>query len=165
MSKSLSKTRWRPLFVGVGGFTVVMSLVLALWWSGCFTPTIRPPANKQPQVMAMEITAYCNCGACCGWERKWFGLGPPVISSGAQKGQPKKVGLTASGVYARHGTVAADTTKLPFGTIVYVPGYGYGSVEDRGGAIKGQRLDLWFPSHERALRWGRQKLQVKVWLP
>ena len=52
---------------------------------------------------------------------------------------------------------------LPFGTVVEIPGYGYGRVEDRGGAIKGDRLDLWFPSHEAALQWGRKKLQVRIW--
>jgi 3D (Asp-Asp-Asp) domain-containing protein len=51
------------------------------------------------------------------------------------------------------------------GTIVYVPGYGYGRVEDTGGAIKGDALDLWFPAHEQAGRWGRRQLAVQVWLP
>jgi 3D (Asp-Asp-Asp) domain-containing protein len=36
-------------------------------------------------------------------------------------------------------------------------------VEDRGGAIKGKRLDLFFDSHKEALEWGRQQLDVKVW--
>ena len=67
---------------------------------------------------------------------------------------------------AGRGTLAADTSVLPFGTIVEVPGYGYGRVEDRGGAIKGNRLDLWFPSHSEAQRWGRQKgVRVRVWKP
>ena len=43
--------------------------------------------------------------------------------------------MTASGTRARHGTLAADTSVLPFGTVVEVPGYGFGRVEDRGGAI------------------------------
>ncbi len=114
----------------------------------------------------MEVTGYCNCGICCSWERGWFGLGAPVISGGPNKGKPKEVGITASGTRASRGTIAADTSVLPFGTIVEVPGYGYGRVEDRGGAIKGNRLDLWFPSHEEAQRWGRQKgVRVRVWKP
>jgi 3D (Asp-Asp-Asp) domain-containing protein len=72
--------------------------------------------------------------------------------------------MTASGVMARSGTIAADTSLYPFGTVLYIEGYGYGRVEDRGGAIKGARLDLWFPSHRAALAWGRRKqTPVKVW--
>lgn len=115
--------------------------------------------------MQMEVTGYCNCGKCCNWERTVLSLGRPVIKSGAAKGQPKEVGLTASGTRTHRGTIAADTSVLPFGTIIYVPGYGYGRVEDRGGAIKGQKLDLWFSSHEAALQWGRKKIEVQVWKP
>jgi 3D (Asp-Asp-Asp) domain-containing protein len=86
-----------------------------------------------------------------------------VFSSGPNKGKPKEVGVTASGAEARRGTVAADTSVLPMGTILYIPGYGWGRVEDRGGAIKGKRLDLFFDSHKEALEWGRQQLDVKVW--
>jgi len=141
-------------------------LPLLVWVSGCVNNTIRPPEGRQPVVMTMEITGYCNCGQCCGWHRPWFGLGSPVISNGPNKGKPKEVGMTASGARAHPGTVAADTSVLPFGTIVYVEGYGYGRVEDRGGAIKGNKLDLWFSSHDEALKWGRKKnVQVKVWKP
>lgn len=61
------------------------------------------------------------------------------------------------------GTIAADTRYYGFGTRMYVPGYGYGVVEDRGGAIKGPaRLDVFYRSHGDALRWGRQKLAVEI---
>jgi 3D (Asp-Asp-Asp) domain-containing protein len=73
------------------------------------------------------------------------------------------VGITASGTRARPGTVAADTRYLPFGTLLHIPGYGWGRVEDRGGDIKGARLDLFFNSHQEALEWGRQTLPVKAW--
>jgi hypothetical protein len=64
------------------------------------------------------------------------------------------------------GTIAADTRYYPFGTRMYVPGYGWGRVEDRGGAIKGSdRIDLYFNSHEEALHWGRKKLHVQVQYP
>ena len=62
--------------------------------------------------------------------------------------------------------VAADTNLLPFGSLVSVPGYAGGEVVpvlDRGGAIKGRRLDVLYPTHEIARQWGRQKLQVTVW--
>ena len=47
---------------------------------------------------------------------------------------------------------------------MYVPGYGYGRVEDRGGAIKGpDKIDVFFKSRKQALNWGRQQLRVRVW--
>ena len=67
-----------------------------------------------------------------------------------------------AGTKARRGTVAADPS-LAFGTVVHVPGYGYGRVEDRGGAIRGNKLDLWFPSHQAAKEWGNRKLTVTIW--
>jgi 3D (Asp-Asp-Asp) domain-containing protein len=108
------------------------------------------------------VTAYCNCGTCCSWKRSWFGFGPPVYTSGRLKGRRKKIGITASGTRARRGTVAADTRLFPFGTELEIPGYGKGVVEDTGGAIKGSHLDLWFPSHEQAKKWGRKRLMVRV---
>jgi 3D (Asp-Asp-Asp) domain-containing protein len=135
-----------------------------LWIAGCVSSGIVPPAGVPSRVLAMEVTGYCNCAQCCSWRRTWFGLGAPVVASGANKGAPKQIGVTASGTRARAGTVAADVARLPFGTVVYVPGYGYGRVEDTGGAIKGSKLDLWFDSHAEALAWGRRQVYVKVWL-
>jgi hypothetical protein len=61
------------------------------------------------------------------------------------------------------GTIAADTKYYPFGTRMFVPGYGWGVVSDRGGAIKGRnRIDLYFDSHQDALNWGRRKVKVKI---
>jgi hypothetical protein len=61
------------------------------------------------------------------------------------------------------GTIAADTNCYPFGTRMLVPGYGWGMVLDRGGAIKGpDRIDLYFDSHQDALQWGRRRLQVQI---
>ncbi len=63
----------------------------------------------------------------------------------------------------RDGTIAADTNYYPFGTRMFVPGYGWGMVVDRGSAIKGpDRLDLFFSSHGEALDWGRRKVSVRI---
>jgi len=62
--------------------------------------------------------------------------------------------------------VAADTRLLPFGTLLSVPGYDSGRIVpvlDRGGAIKGRRLDVLYPTHAIARKWGVQKLPVTVW--
>lgn len=132
---------------------------------GCRTLSIRPGPKSEAQEVVMEVTGYDSGPKSCGWKRDW--LGRPVYSSGPNKGKRKVVGITASGKRAKHGTIAADTSIYPFGTIMYIPGYGYGIVEDRGGAIKGKnRIDLWFSSESKALKWGRQKnVRVQVWLP
>jgi 3D (Asp-Asp-Asp) domain-containing protein len=109
----------------------------------------------------MEATGYCPCKKCCNWKRSW--LLRPVVASGSSKGARKKVGVTAAGTKAKPGTIAADTSVYPMGTVMYVPGYGYGRVEDRGGAIKGEKIDLYFKKHKDALTWGRQKVNVQVW--
>ncbi|MEC9373187.1 MAG: 3D domain-containing protein [Planctomycetota bacterium] len=62
--------------------------------------------------------------------------------------------------------VAADTRLLPFGTLLSVPGYDDGKVVpvlDRGGAIKGARLDVLYPTHQIARRWGVQRLPITIW--
>ncbi len=143
------------------GVLVTICLTLVIGVMGC--RGVRPPRRDPDRVVLMEVTAYCPCGICCGWERNW--RFQPVYNYGPNKGHRKIVGQTASGTQARPGTIAADTSLYPFGTIMYVPGYGYGQVEDRGGAIRGQRLDLFYRTHQQALEWGRQHKQVKVWFP
>jgi len=62
--------------------------------------------------------------------------------------------------------VAADTRLLPFGSLVSVPGYADGEVVpvlDRGGAIKGRRLDVLYPTHQIARKWGVRRIPVVVW--
>ncbi len=67
---------------------------------------------------------------------------------------------------SRDGTIAADTRYYPFGTRMYVPGYGWGRVMDRGSAIRGPaRIDLYFESHRDALSWGRRRVEVEIVSP
>ena len=143
-------------------------IVFGAWLSGCLSrgnllDTIPAERRGQSRIVRLEVTAYCPCGSCCNWRRNWRGR--PVIASGPNAGDPKVIGMTASGTRARCGTLAADTSLFPFGTVMYVPGYGYGRVEDRGIAIIGHTLDVYFDSHATALRWGRRHLDVKVWRP
>ena len=111
----------------------------------------------------MVTTGYCKCKVCCGWRRTWYGR--PVHAYGPNKGRRKRIGITASGTKAKPGTIAAAPSRYPFGTIMYVPGYGYGRVEDRGRAIKGDHIDLYFKTHEQASAWGRKQKTVTVWRP
>lgn len=78
-------------------------------------------------------------------------------------------GITASGysVFTNGGAlVAADPRVLPLGSLVSIPGYDGGAVVpvlDVGGAIKGNRLDVLYPTHEVAMQWGVRDLEVTVW--
>jgi len=86
----------------------------------------------------------------------------------------RSCGIWADGITASNRSVwtngmklvAADTRLLPFGTLLSIPGYDEGRIVpvlDRGGAIKGNRLDVLYPTHEIALKWGVQRLPVIVW--
>lgn len=140
---------------------VILLLLASLFaLQGCYS--LKTFGMRKEQVV-METTAYCACKACCGWKRKYgWWLGPPVYASGPNRGKRKQVGITADGSKARKGTLAADTRLYPFGTIMFVPGYGWGEVHDTGAAIKGNRLDLFFSSHKKALEWGRRRVKVTV---
>ena len=78
-------------------------------------------------------------------------------------------GITASGysVQTNGGRlVAADRRMFKFGELISIPGYASEHVVpvlDRGGAIKGDRIDVLYPTHERAMQWGVKYLIVTVW--
>ncbi len=105
------------------------------------------PLRKVRQ-MTMLTTAYSPDAKSCGkWADGFTASGYSVWTNGMK-------------------LVAADTRILPFGSLVSIPGYNGGRpvpVLDRGGKIKGNRLDLLYPTHEIALQWGAQRLAVDVW--
>jgi 3D (Asp-Asp-Asp) domain-containing protein/peptidoglycan hydrolase CwlO-like protein len=70
---------------------------------------------------------------------------------------------TASGLPLGWGTVAVDTRVFPFGTKMYIPGYGDGVAADRGSAIIGRIIDIWFPTCAQARAWGRKTLTITVY--
>lgn len=86
-----------------------------------------------------KVTAYCPCAKCCG----------------------KATGRTASGTRATAGRTVAASSKFAFGTQLNIGGHTY-TVEDRGGAINGNRIDIYVNSHAEALRWGVRYLTVNV---
>lgn len=154
------KKRGRTVAYWLTVATVVATMLLA---RGCHSARkVKPPVSGPPKDPSLiRVTGYCNCGKCCSWKRDMFGFGRPVYNYGPMKGRPKKIGITASGSRAKHGTIAADPMVFPFGTHLEVPGYGVGTVEDIGGSIKGRHIDVWFPSHEEARRWGSRWLKVR----
>ncbi len=91
------------------------------------------------QPLIMEATAYDPGPKSCG---KWAS------------------GYTATGVKAEKGVVAVDDRVIPMGTRLYIPGYGFALAADRGGAIKGMRIDLCYATYEEAIQFGRRKIKV-----
>jgi len=71
-------------------------------------------------------------------------------------------GGTASGLPTGPGVVAVDPTVIPLGTRMFIPGYGSGIAADTGTAIKGLRIDLWFPTLSQAESWGRQTVTITL---
>jgi 3D (Asp-Asp-Asp) domain-containing protein len=86
-------------------------------------------------------------------------------STGKNPGHPS-FGITYSGVKVKrdlYSTVAADLNVFPIGTILFIPGYGYGVVADKGGAIKGNKLDLYYETVEDVYSsWGKKTIDVYV---
>ncbi|MDO4518047.1 MAG: 3D domain-containing protein [Bacillota bacterium] len=69
---------------------------------------------------------------------------------------------TATGTYPKRGTMAVDRSVIAMGSYGYVPGYGEVHAEDTGGAIKGNRIDLFFESRGQAVSWGRRAVTLYV---
>lgn len=75
-------------------------------------------------------------------------------------------GITYSGVKVKrdlYSTIAADLSIYPIGTILYIPDYGYGVVADKGGAINGNEIDLYYPTVEDVYKkWGKKEVKVYI---
>jgi peptidoglycan DL-endopeptidase CwlO len=71
-------------------------------------------------------------------------------------------GSTATGTPVGWGTIAVDPGVIPLGTSMTVPGYGTGVAADTGSAIQGNKIDLWFPSCDQALLWGRRTVTITL---
>lgn len=75
-------------------------------------------------------------------------------------------GITYSGVKVKrdlYSTIAADLDVFPIGTILFIPYYGYGVVADKGSAIKGNRLDLYYETVQDVYnQWGKKTVDVYV---
>ena len=101
-------------------------------------PTNSEPAGKE---ITVEATAYtAECEGC--------------------------IGITKTGVDLNANpdakVIAVDPSVIPLGSKVYVEGYGYATAEDTGGAIKGNRIDVFVPEQNDALQWGRKDVKVTI---
>ena len=96
--------------------------------------------SSSSSVKVYKVTAYCSCSKCCGSHAN---------------------GYTSSGTKATAGRTVAAPSNLAYGTKLNINGKTY-VVEDRGGAIKGNRIDIYVNSHSEALAWGVKYLPVEV---
>lgn len=80
-------------------------------------------------------------------------------STGKRPGD-RGYGITATGAKAKKGTVAVDPRIIPLGSKLYVEGYGHATALDTGGAIKGNKIDLFYESLYEAKRFGRRNIKV-----
>lgn len=102
--------------------------------------TVAPNGKNSKRVIVMQATAY----------------------------DPTAGSKTAMGTRARVGAVAVDPKVIPLGSKLYIesmdgfPTYGYATAEDTGGAIKGNRIDLFYNSNAEANRFGRRNVKVYV---
>lgn len=147
-------------------FIILLSIAVVIWLlgfaAGC---VVSAPASSDNVVEAASVeianaewvdfkaTAYCSCRKCCG---KWAN-NRPIDNNG------KQIVTTASGERAVEGvTIAADWSVLPKGTQVEIQGMGTYTVQDKGGKIKGNRIDIFFENHSTALQFGVQNVKVRV---
>ena len=72
---------------------------------------------------------------------------------------------TATGVEPREGLIAVDPKVIAMGSKVYVEGYGYAIAADTGGAIRGNRIDVFFPTLRKCIDWGRKSVHIYVLQP
>lgn len=102
---------------------------------------IEPIEPIFESIGTFKLTAYCPCEKCCG----------------------KTDGITSTGANATAGrTIAVDPLVIPYGTVVLIDGQEY-IAEDCGGAIKKNRIDIFFDTHSDALKFGVKESEVFIY--
>ena len=108
------------------------------------------PEIKKESLGEFKLTAYCSCEKCCG---KWA-LNRPKDENG------KDIVYGSTGAILVAGTsIAVDPSVIPYGSQVEINGHTY-IAQDTGGAIKGNRIDVYFDNHQDALNFGVQYAEV-----
>lgn len=106
-------------------------------------PTQKTQQSAQPQGKTITVSATAYTAYCAGCS-----------------------GVTANGTNLRANpnakVIAVDPKVIPLGSRVYVEGYGEAIAADTGGAIKGNKIDVFFPSQDSAVNWGRRTIQITI---
>lgn len=126
-------------------------------------PMATEPPTEQPATLpettgswrslgTYTLTAYCSCQICCGE----YALNRPTDENG------DPIVYTSIGAIAKAGTtIAVDPSIIPYGTEVKINGHTY-IAQDCGGAIKGNRIDVYFDKHQEALQFGVQTADIFI---
>lgn len=131
--------------IGAGGETVPEPEIVA---PDAILEVVEAQPEPEPEWTEVVATAYCPCERCCG---------------SYARNRPGGIVYTASGEEAHEGiTIAADWTIYPPGTVVEIENMGTYIVHDKGGAIKGNRIDIYFEDHAAALDFGRQTVKIRI---
>lgn len=117
--------------------------------TGTYSPEVLAASvdGISPRISNINVSAYCSCARCCG----------------------KSNGITSSGALAKEWYTIAAGAGLPIGTVVYIPALsskpngGWFVVEDRGGAISNNKIDIYMSSHAAAIQFGRKNLECYIY--
>jgi 3D (Asp-Asp-Asp) domain-containing protein len=126
---------------GIVGPNTRQALGLSVNTTSGSTPSRSGSATSSGKVLTMVATAYDGCYEC---NKPWYGY-------------PSYIGLPLA-----RGIVAVDPKVIPMGTKLYVEGYGNAIAADQGNAIKGNRIDLYFDTHQQALNYGMKTVKVTI---
>jgi 3D (Asp-Asp-Asp) domain-containing protein len=114
-------------------------------------PTPEPAAPSEPAYREVSaiVTAYCPCARCCGRSAD---------------------GKTSTNTSAWRRGAAAEPTAVPYGTLIYVEGYGYAVVDDTGNAMRRTwrrhgmiHVDLRMTYHYEARQWGYKVMKIRIY--
>lgn len=109
------------------------------------TPAAKTPSRSDSDIVVKEFTVSAsaftaNCNGCSG--------------------------ITSTGINLKTNpdmkVIAVDPSIIKLGTKVYVEGYGYAIAGDTGGSIKGNKIDVFFPTKNEAFKWGRKNVKIKI---
>jgi len=102
--------------------------------------TVATPAKKVKEITVSASAYTMNCKSCSG--------------------------ITATGINLKKNpnmkVISVDPKVIKLNTKVYVPGYGYAIAGDTGGAIKGNKIDIFMSSKKDALNWGRKTVKIQI---
>lgn len=132
------------------------SMILNLFLVHHRLSDIEDRIDKEPEPKKVEtqyikakvkakVTAYCPCSKCCG-----------IYSDG----------FTSTGRLASTKGAAVDPKRIPYGTELFIKGYGLVKADDTGVAMRkadGIHIDLRFPTHQAALEWGVRYIEIEDW--
>ncbi len=135
----------------ISSFTQQKKPVKKVQIASNFTPTHQvstPERNEQPQVSRGYTRTFTMVAT---------GYTDAAEENYPYAGRPSYIGLPLG-----RGVVAVDPNVIPMGTKLYVEGYGEAIAADQGGAIQGNRIDLFFDSKYEANNWGMRTVKVFI---